>query len=102
VFDNKMTRKIYKPNKRKKVRGGHGKSRSEELHNLYSSPNTSEMIKSKHVAWLGSMEHMGEMRNAYTILIAEGERKRALSKPRSRRKNNIKTDLKDAGWEGVI
>jgi hypothetical protein len=79
VFDNKMTRKIYKPNKRKKVRGGYGKTRSEELHNLYSSPNTSEMIKSKHVAWLGSIEHMGEMRNAYTILIAEGERKRALS-----------------------
>jgi hypothetical protein len=36
---------------------------------------------------------MGEMRNAYKILVGKPERKRPLGKPRRRLADNIKSDL---------
>jgi hypothetical protein len=41
------------------------------------------------------------MRNAYTILVGKFERKRPLRSPSSRWEENIKTDLKYMGCEGV-
>jgi hypothetical protein len=43
---------------------------------------------------------MGEMRNAYRILVGKPEGKRPLGGPR-RRQHNIKMDLTETGWEGV-
>jgi hypothetical protein len=44
---------------------------------------------------------MGEMRNAYNILIGKPEWKRPLGRPRHRWKNNIKMHLREIGWEVV-
>jgi hypothetical protein len=43
---------------------------------------------------------MGETRNAYRILVGEPEEKRPLGRPR-RRWDNIKTDLREKGWDGM-
>jgi hypothetical protein len=44
---------------------------------------------------------MGEMRNAYTILVGKPEWKRQLGRPRSRWEDNIKMDLRELCLEGV-
>jgi hypothetical protein len=43
----------------------------------------------------------GEKRNACGILLGKPEGKRPLGKPRRRWVNNIKTDLRDIGWDGM-
>jgi hypothetical protein len=40
---------------------------------------------------------MEEKRNAYRILVGKPEGKRQ----RRRREDNIKTDLRDIGWDGL-
>jgi hypothetical protein len=55
---------------------------NEELHNLYTSPNIIRVIKSRRMGWVEHMARMGEMRNAYSILVGKSERKRPLGKSR--------------------
>jgi hypothetical protein len=43
---------------------------------------------------------MGEMRNAYRLLVGKPERKRPLGRPRRRWVDNIKMNLGEIGWEG--
>jgi hypothetical protein len=42
---------------------------SEELRNLYSSPNIVRMIKSRGMRLAGHVAQTGEKRNAYKILV---------------------------------
>jgi hypothetical protein len=42
---------------------------NEELHNLYASRNVICVIKSRRMTWAGHVAHMGEMRNAYNIVV---------------------------------
>jgi hypothetical protein len=44
---------------------------------------------------------MGEKRNAYRILVGKPEEKRPQGRPRRRWVDNIKTDLREIGWDGV-
>jgi len=44
---------------------------------------------------------MGDMRNAYKILVGKPEGKRPLGRPRPRWKDNIRMDVRKMGWEGV-
>jgi hypothetical protein len=43
----------------------------------------------------------GEKRNAYRILLGKPEGKTPLGKPRCSWVHNIKTDLREIGWDGV-
>jgi hypothetical protein len=43
----------------------------EELHNLYSWPDSNKIIKSRRMRWAGHVEHMGERRSSHEVL--EGE-----------------------------
>jgi hypothetical protein len=43
---------------------------------------------------------MGEMRNAYRILVGKPEGKRPLGTPRRRWVDTIKMDLREIGWDG--
>jgi hypothetical protein len=54
----------------------------------------------KDMRWSGHVTHMGEMRNAYSILVGKPEGKRPLGRPRHRWED-IKMDLRETGWEGV-
>jgi hypothetical protein len=40
-------------------------------------------------------------RNAYRILVGKPEGRRPLGRPRRRSVDNIKTDIKEIGWDGV-
>jgi hypothetical protein len=44
---------------------------------------------------------MGEMRNAYSILVGKHEWKRSLERPRRRWEDNTMTDIRETGWEDV-
>jgi hypothetical protein len=44
---------------------------------------------------------MREKRNAYGILVEKPEGKRPLRSPRRRWVDNIKTDLREIGWDGM-
>ena len=47
------------------------------------------------------MARVEEKKNACRIFVGEHEGKRRLGRPKRRREDNIKTDLKEIGWEGV-
>jgi hypothetical protein len=64
---------------------------------ICSSPNI-RMILSRRMRWAGHVLCMGEMRNAYTILVGKPRRKRPLGRPRHRWEDNISMDL----WKVVL
>jgi hypothetical protein len=75
---------------------------NEELHNLYSSTNIIRTIKSRRMRWAGHVARMGEKRNACRILVGKPEGRRSLGRPRRRWVDNIKMDLREIGWDGVV
>jgi len=66
------------------VAGSWRRPRNEELYNLHYSPNIVGMTKSKRVRWAGHISRIGEMKNAYKILVGRRERKRSLGGSRRR------------------
>jgi hypothetical protein len=58
VFENKVLRRIFGP-KRDYVTDEWRKLHIEELNDLYSSPNTVRMIKSRKIRWARHVEGMG-------------------------------------------
>jgi hypothetical protein len=59
------------------------------------------MIKSRRMRWAGHVARIGEKRNAYSILVGKPEGRSPLGRPRLRRVDNIKIDLREIGWDGV-
>jgi hypothetical protein len=82
VFENRVLRRIIE-RKRDGVMGGWRKLHNEELCDLYSSPNTIRMVKSRRMRWTGHVARMWEKRNAYRLLVGKPEGKRPLGRPRS-------------------
>jgi hypothetical protein len=68
---------------------------------LYPSPNIIRFIKSRRIRWAGHVACMGEMRNAYRVLVGKSKGKRQLGRPRHRWEDNIILDSREIGWEGV-
>jgi hypothetical protein len=101
MFENRVLRRIF-GSKRGEVTEEWRKLHNEELHNLYSSPNIIRMIKSRSMRLAGHVARMGEKRNAYRILMGKPEGRRPLGGPRRRWVNNIKIDLREIGWDGVV
>jgi hypothetical protein len=57
----------------------------EELHYLHASQIIIRVIK-RRMNWARHTAHMGEMRNAYKILVGNPEGKRPLGRPRCRQR----------------
>jgi hypothetical protein len=93
VFENRELRRIFGP-KREEDRLWR-KLHTDELHNLYSSPNIVTVIKSKRMRWSGHVTRMVEGRGVYRVLIGRPEGKRPLGRPRRRCQDNIKLDLRE-------
>jgi hypothetical protein len=68
---------------------------NEELHNSYFLSNI--VIKSRKMSRTGHVARMGEMRNAYEIVVGRLEQKIHLGRPRRRWKDCMKMDLKIQG-----
>jgi len=49
----------------------------------------------------GHASHMGEMKNACSILVGKPEGKGPCGRPRHRWEGNIRMDFRKIGWEGV-
>jgi hypothetical protein len=97
---DRVRRKIFGPKKDEMV-GGCRKSRNEELHNVYSSPNIIKMIKSRRMRWAGHVARMGKNRHSYRILVGKPEGKRPLGILRRRWEDNNKINLREIGWGGM-
>jgi hypothetical protein len=79
------------------------KLHNEELNDLYCSPSTVRVIKSRRLRWAGHVARMGERRGVYRVLVGKPEGKRPLRRPRHRWMDNIKMNLQDvycAVWTG--
>jgi hypothetical protein len=59
------------------------------------------MIKSRRMRWAGHLARIGGKMNAYRILVRNPEGRRPLERPRGRRVDNIKMDLREIGWDGM-
>ena len=71
---------------------------NEELNDLYSSPNTVRVIKSRRMRWAGHVARMGEERGVYRVLVGKPEGRRPLGRPRRRWVDNIRKDLREMGY----
>jgi hypothetical protein len=72
VFENRAMRRIF-GSKREEVVGDWRRLHNEELHNLYASPNTARLIKSRRIIRAGYVARMGEMRSVCNILVGKLE-----------------------------
>ena len=76
------------------------KLHNEELHDLYSSPNTIWVIKSgKRRA--GFVTYMAEKKNTLRFTAAQTGVRRPLGKFRRRWEDNIKMDIKETEGRGM-
>ena len=104
MFENMVLRRIFGP-RRDKVTGEWRRLHNEELYDLYSSPNSVWVIKSRRMRWAGHVVCMGE-EGGYRVLVGKLEGKRPLGRPRHRWVDNIRMDLQEVGcgymdWIGL-
>jgi len=92
VFENMVLRGIFGP-RRDEVTGEWRRLHNEGLNDLYCSPNTVRVIKSRRLRWAGDVACMGEERGVYRVLVGKPEEKRPLGRPRRRWVDNIRMDL---------
>jgi hypothetical protein len=96
VFENRVLKRTFGP-KRDEVTGDWRKLHSEELHNLYSSPDIRQ-IKSRRTKWAGDVARTGEDTKLYKVLVVKPEGKIPLGRPRRKWEEGIRMDLREIGW----
>jgi hypothetical protein len=87
VFENRVPNRAFGP-KRDEVAGEWGRLYSEELHDLYSSPNIIQVTKSRRLWWAGHGAGIGVRKGAYRGLVGKPQGKRPLRRHRHRWENN--------------
>jgi hypothetical protein len=100
LFENRVLRGIFGP-KRDEVTGEWRMLHSEELHNLYSSPDIIRQVKSRRMRWAGHVARMGEERKVSKVLVGKPKGKIPLGRPRRRWEDGIRMDLRKIGLRGV-
>jgi hypothetical protein len=69
------------------------KVRSEDIYNIFSSPNIFRAVKSRRMVRVLHVARMGELRNVYIIFVGKSERKKLLGGLERKWKGSIKLDL---------
>ena len=75
----------------------------EEINDLYCSPNSVRLMKSKRMIWEGHVVCMEEKRGVDSVLVGKPEGKRPPGRHRRRWEDKIKMDLQEVGcgvWTG--
>jgi hypothetical protein len=101
VFENRFLRRIF-GRKRPEATGEWRKLHSEELHNLYSSPNIIRQVKSRRMRLLGHLSRMGEKRNVYKVLVGKPEGKTPLGVPRHSWEEWIRLAQDGDLWQALV
>ena len=83
MFRNMVLRRIFGP-RRDEVTGEWRRLHNEELNDLYSSPNSVRVIKSRRMRWAGHVARMVEERGVFRVLVGKPELRRPLGRPRCR------------------
>jgi hypothetical protein len=68
---------------------------TDELNDLYSSPNIVRVVKWIRMRWTGHVARMGERRGVYRVLVGKPEGMKPLGRPRRIWEDNIKMDLQE-------
>jgi hypothetical protein len=100
VHEKRVLRRMFGP-KREGWAGGWRRLHNEEFHNLYPSQYIIRVVTSWRIRWARYVAWMGEMRNAYNILVGKPEGKRLLGRSRHIQEDNIRMDAREIGWECV-
>jgi len=74
VFGNRVLRKIFGPT-RNEVTGEWRRLHNEELYDLCSSANISQVIQSRRIGWAGHVARIGKRRVAFKVLVGKLEGK---------------------------
>jgi len=82
VFENRVLRRIFVPN-RDEVTGEGRKLHKEEFNDPYS-PDIVRLIKSRRIRWAGHVARMGQRRGVYRVLMGKPVGKRTLGRRRRR------------------
>jgi hypothetical protein len=96
VFEKRMLRRMFGM-KRDEVIGGWRKLHNEELYNLYGAPSIIRMTMSRRMRWAGNIARMGEGGGGECIqgFGEKARKKEPLGRPRCKREDNIKMDLRE-------
>ena len=81
VFENSVLRRIFGPKRDEVVREWR-KLHNEELNDLYCSPNSVRVIKSRRIRLAEHVARMGERRGLYRVFVGKPEGTRPLGRPR--------------------
>jgi hypothetical protein len=80
---------------------GWRKLHNAEVRNLYFSPNSIRIIKSRWISLVMHVVCMRELGNAYKIVFEKREGNRPLGRPMCTCEDNIEMDVIRIWWEGV-
>jgi hypothetical protein len=80
VFENRVLRRIFGP-KRDSVAGELRKLHNEELYDLYCSPITVRVKKSRRMRWAGHVARVEERRGVYRVLVGNPQGRDLLGYP---------------------
>ena len=99
VYENRVLGRISGPKRDEVVREWR-KLHNEGLNDVYFLPSIVRVIKSRRLRLAGHVAH--ERRGVYRVLLRKPEGKRPLGRPRRRWENNVKVDLQEIGWGGMV
>jgi hypothetical protein len=68
VFENRVLRRIFGP-KRDELTGEWRRLHKEELCDMHSSQNITQVVKSTRMKWAGHVVRMGKRRGAHRVLV---------------------------------
>ena len=87
MFENRMLRRTFEP-MRGEVTGEWRRPHNEKFCELYSSPNTNRVIKSRRITWAGHEARTGYRKVPYRVWVGKPSGKN--QRPRPKLENNIK------------
>jgi hypothetical protein len=72
MLENRVLRRIFGPKRDEVTRDGR-KQLNEELNDLYSPPNSFQVIKSRRMRWVVHVARLGQSRGLYGVLVGKPE-----------------------------
>ena len=88
---------------REEVMGDWWRMHNAEIHDLCSSPNIIQVIRSRTIRWKKHVIYIyiyiyGERRGAYTVLMGKHDGKKSLGRPNHRQKDHVIRNAKEISW----